>query len=37
MERLSALVDEPKRDTTLGVIAVMAFKLVSRQTAGLMT
>jgi hypothetical protein len=35
--RQSALVDKPKGDTTLGEIAVTAFKLVSRQTAGLMT
>jgi len=37
MERQSALVDKPKGDTTLGEIAVTAFKLVSRQTEGLMT
>ena len=29
--------DKPKGDTTLGEIAVTAFKLVSRQTEGLMT
>jgi hypothetical protein len=36
MERQPALVDEPKGDTTLGEIAVTAFKLVSGQTEGLM-